>query len=62
MHGTLSFFGTTTLFGTPADITVSELSIEAFLPADAETATIMRQVAQGPELRRPVPETTRMAS
>jgi transcriptional regulator with XRE-family HTH domain len=62
IHGTLSFFGTTTLFGTPADITVSELSIEAFLPADAETATIMRQVAQGPELRRPVPETTRMAS
>ena len=38
IDGVLSFFSTTTLFGTPVDITVSELAIEAFLPADAETA------------------------
>jgi transcriptional regulator with XRE-family HTH domain len=36
--GELSFFSTVTTFGTAVDITVSELSIEAFFPADAETA------------------------
>lgn len=46
IDGVLSFFSTTTLFGTPVDITVSELTIEAFLPANAETANIMRRVAQ----------------
>jgi transcriptional regulator with XRE-family HTH domain len=45
IDGVLSFFSTTTLFGTPVDITVSELAIEAFLPADAETAEILRRVA-----------------
>jgi len=40
--GTLSFFSTTTLFGTPRDITLSELAIEAFFPADAVTADRMR--------------------
>ncbi len=49
IDGVLSFFSTTTLFGTPVDITVSELAIEAFLPADAETAECMRRVAQHPE-------------
>jgi len=34
----LSFLSTTTMFGTPIDITLSELAIEAFLPADAGTA------------------------
>jgi transcriptional regulator with XRE-family HTH domain len=46
IDGVLSFFSTTTLFSTPVDITVSELAIEAFLPADAETTDIMRRVAQ----------------
>jgi len=36
--GELSFFSTTTLFGTPLDVTVSELAIEAFYPADEATA------------------------
>jgi transcriptional regulator with XRE-family HTH domain len=36
--GELSFFSTVTTFGTAVDITVSELSIEAFFPADATTA------------------------
>jgi transcriptional regulator with XRE-family HTH domain len=40
--GLLSFISTTTLFGTPRDITLSELAIEAFLPADSETAAIMQ--------------------
>ena len=34
----LSFFSTVTTFGTAVDITVSELSIEAFFPADSSTA------------------------
>lgn len=51
INGVLSFFSTTTLFATPVDITVSELAIEAFLPADVETADYMRRVAQHPEAR-----------
>src|SRR6266851_2506006 len=44
--GVLSFFSTTTVFGTPLDITLSELAIEAFFPADAATADIMRRLAE----------------
>jgi transcriptional regulator with XRE-family HTH domain len=51
IDGVLSFFSTTTLFGTPVDITVSELAIEAFLPADAQTSEVMRRVAQPGESR-----------
>ena len=40
----LSFFSTTTVFGTPVEITVSELAIESFFPADAATAEAMRQI------------------
>ncbi len=38
----LAFFSTVTTFGTAVDITVSELSIEAFFPADAATAEALR--------------------
>jgi transcriptional regulator with XRE-family HTH domain len=41
----LSFFSTVTTFGTAVDITVSELSIEAFFPADAETAAALTALA-----------------
>jgi transcriptional regulator with XRE-family HTH domain len=40
--GELSFFGTVATFGTPLDITVAELSIESFFPADPETAQALR--------------------
>jgi transcriptional regulator with XRE-family HTH domain len=43
--GTLSFFSTTTVFGTPVDITLSELAVEAFYPADAATAEALRRLA-----------------
>jgi transcriptional regulator with XRE-family HTH domain len=36
--GILAFFGTTTVFGTPMDITLAELAVEAFFPADSATA------------------------
>jgi transcriptional regulator with XRE-family HTH domain len=39
--GPLAFFSTVTTFGTAVDITVSELSIEAFFPADAATAAAL---------------------
>ncbi|WP_127550204.1 helix-turn-helix domain-containing protein [Actinoplanes sp. OR16] len=41
MNG-LSFFSTTSVLGTPLDVTLSELAIEAFLPADATTAAALR--------------------
>jgi hypothetical protein len=34
----LSFISTTTVFGTPVDVTLSEIAIETFLPADDDTA------------------------
>ncbi|GAA5182978.1 helix-turn-helix transcriptional regulator [Rugosimonospora acidiphila] len=37
----LSFFSTTAVFGTPLDITLSELAIESFFPADPQTAAFL---------------------
>ena len=44
--GELSFVSTVTTFGTALDVTVSELSIESFFPADATTADVVRDWAQ----------------
>jgi transcriptional regulator with XRE-family HTH domain len=41
--GELRFFSTVTTFGTPMDITVEELSIESFFPADRATADWLRE-------------------
>jgi len=41
--GLMSFISTTMVFGTPRDITLSELALEAFFPANAETAEYMRR-------------------
>ncbi|HEY0878646.1 MAG TPA: helix-turn-helix transcriptional regulator [Zeimonas sp.] len=38
----LDFFSTTTVFGTPLDVTLSELAIESFFPANAHTAERLR--------------------
>ena len=45
--GDLSFYSTTTVFGTPVDITLSELAIEAFFPADPQTAAALRASTAG---------------
>lgn len=45
--GVLSFFSTTTVFGTPVDVTLSELTLETFFPADPETAQALRVLAEG---------------
>jgi hypothetical protein len=44
-HGTLSLLSTTMVFGTPVDVTLSELAIEAFFPADAATADLLQRFA-----------------
>src|SRR6516162_1893528 len=45
-HGeVLSFISTTMVFGTPVDITLSELALETFFPADDLTAARIRQMA-----------------
>ncbi|HEX6901003.1 MAG TPA: helix-turn-helix transcriptional regulator [Thermoanaerobaculia bacterium] len=46
--GTLSFISTTTVFGTPVDLTLAELAIEAFFPADAASAEMLRLIGGGP--------------
>lgn len=43
-EGELSFISTVTVFGTPIDVTLSELAIETFFPADGKTAEIMSRV------------------
>lgn len=43
--GRLSLISTTTVFGAPGDITVSELAIETFFPADEATAQRLRSLA-----------------
>jgi transcriptional regulator with XRE-family HTH domain len=45
--GELAFFSTVTTFGTPVDVTVSELAVEAFFPADAATAEAIRALPAG---------------
>ena len=41
----LSFFTTTLVFGTPLEVSLSELAVESFFPADAETAETVRTLA-----------------
>ncbi|MBT9596801.1 MAG: helix-turn-helix transcriptional regulator [Vitreoscilla sp.] len=43
--GTLSFISTITVFGTPVEVTLSELAIEAFFPADEATAAALSALA-----------------
>lgn len=39
----LSFLSVTAIFGTPLDVTVAELAVESFFPADAATADALRR-------------------
>ncbi len=41
----LTFFSTVATFGTPLDVTVAELVIESFFPADGATAAYLRERA-----------------
>lgn len=42
--GPLTLISATTVFGTPIDVTLAELAIETFLPADAATAEALRKM------------------
>jgi transcriptional regulator with XRE-family HTH domain len=44
-RGVMSFITTTTVFGTPVDVTLSEIALETFFPADAETAEMLKALA-----------------
>jgi transcriptional regulator with XRE-family HTH domain len=47
--GVLSFISTTTVFGTPTEVTLQELAIETLFPADTFTAEVLRaQAGRGP--------------
>lgn len=43
--GTLNLISTTMVFGTPLDVTLSELALETFFPADQATAELLRRLA-----------------
>lgn len=43
--GMLSLISTTTVFGTPVDVTLAEIALECFFPADADTAEYLRRAA-----------------
>jgi transcriptional regulator with XRE-family HTH domain len=45
----LSFLSTTTVFGTPVDVTLSELALECFFPADAATRAALAGPMTGPK-------------
>ena len=40
--GLMSFISTTTVFGSPVDVTLQELAVESFFPADEATAQALR--------------------
>ncbi|MDT4812142.1 MmyB-like transcription regulator ligand binding domain protein [compost metagenome] len=42
--GVLSLISTTTVFGTPVDVTLAELALETFFPADAASAEVLRKL------------------
>jgi transcriptional regulator with XRE-family HTH domain len=43
-YGVLNFISTTTVFGTAVDVTLQELALETFFPADATTGQILRNL------------------
>lgn len=46
-YGELALLYTTTVFGAPRDVTLDEIAIETFFPADEPTAALLRAAATG---------------
>lgn len=44
--GVVSFLNTNTIFGTPTDVTLSELSLEMLFPADEHTVAIVKAMVE----------------
>jgi transcriptional regulator with XRE-family HTH domain len=55
--GTVSFLNTTTIFGTPTDVTLSELALEMLFPADEATVAIVKAMVDE-EMAQPSKEVT----
>jgi transcriptional regulator with XRE-family HTH domain len=51
--GTVSFLNTTTIFGTPTDITLSELALEMLFPADEATIAIVKTMVDEEASKHP---------
>ncbi len=47
-YGILSLFSTTTVFGTARDVTLSEIALESFFPADAFSSAILNSLVDVP--------------
>ncbi|WP_219066756.1 hypothetical protein [Candidatus Mycobacterium methanotrophicum] len=45
-HRELAFFSMTAVVGAPLDVTVAEVAIESFYPADAETAAALHTIGK----------------
>ena len=45
--GVLGFISTTTVFGSAVDVTLQELALETFFPADDATAQALRRLGDG---------------
>jgi transcriptional regulator with XRE-family HTH domain len=43
--GVLNFISTTTIFGSPVDVTLQEIALETFFPADEATGAALRRIA-----------------
>jgi hypothetical protein len=43
--GLLSFISTTTVFGTPVEVTQQKLAVESFFPTDAQTSDALSAIA-----------------
>jgi len=48
--GTVSLLNTTTIFGTPTEVTLSELALEMLFPADPDTIEIVRRMVAESEV------------
>jgi transcriptional regulator with XRE-family HTH domain len=51
--GVVSFLSTTTIFGTPTDVTLSELALEMLFPADAMTVAVVSALTAGEGIPAP---------
>jgi hypothetical protein len=58
--GVVSFLSTLTVFGTPTDVTLSELALEMLFPADAKTVAIVAALTA--EASRAVPRNGAVAN
>ena len=45
-QGILSFISTTTIFGTPLNVTLAEIALETFLPADSTTSAALARLTR----------------